>query len=377
MYVKEAVITLLLWRGHFSVVISGRSFLLPLHSMIAFVTGVLVVEYPRLIPSFYFLSIAWLLLATMMFRRHHPSPWHRCKSFIDMLVAVVRGDSFPPAQIAPYQDQKAILAHEEEWQKKVDRELKASEEAKKLAAEDADEAERVAEIIGDADNDISTKKKGGAFPVSVDILKPYLEPIQAYLAVACRLLRYVRNIFLWEECYLSFWVTLGCLVLSLLSLFVPWFFVIKWTSRLIVWTIFGPWMKFVDTYYWTPMENMTEQEILERKEKAKLLKQKYLADAIEKARVDRERAVKLKAMKQFLFGKFIMKVPVLKEDRWVDLPLPASSAVPYFPKRLPLAELAMKEAGYHRIRVPGQHLDGDMIPSVRSCIRLSVIVLIF
>lgn len=365
MYVKEALITLLFWRGHHSVMVGGKGFLLPAHSMVAFVVGVLVVEYPRLIPSFYFLAIAWLLLATMMFRRDHPNSWYRCKTFFDMLAAVVQGDSFPPAQIAPRQDEQAILAYEEEWQRKVDREFKAAEEAKQVAAEDADEAERVAEIIGNADNDISTKKKVG-FPVSVDLLKPYLEPIQAYLAVACRLLRYGRNVLLWEECYLSFWVTLGCLVLSVSSLFVPWFFVIRWTSRLIVWTIFGPWMKLVDIYYWTPMENMTEEEIKAQKEKTKSLKQKYLAEAIEKARIERERAVKLKAMKQFLFGKFIMKVPVLKEDRWTDLPLPESSAVPYSAKRLPLAELAMKEAGYHRIRVPGQHLEGDMIPSVSS-----------
>jgi hypothetical protein len=112
------------------------------------------------------------------------------------------------------------------------------------------------------------------------------------------------------------------------------------------------------------MENMTDEEIASQKMKTKRLKQKFLAEAIEKARIERERAVKLKAMKQFLFGKFIMKVPVLKEDRWTDLPLPESFAVPYAPKRLALAELAMKEAGYHRIRVPGQHLEGDMIPSV-------------
>jgi hypothetical protein len=363
MYVKEAVITLLLWRGHHSLVVGGKTFLLPAHSIIAFASSVLVVEYPQLIPSFYFLSIAWLLFATMMFRRDHPNAWHRCKTFADMFFAIVWGDSFPPAQIAPKQNEKEVLAYEQGWQKKLELELKAAEEAKKVAAEDAEEAERVAEIIGDADNDISTKRKA-AFPVKVDLLKPYLEPYHAYLVVACRLLRYVRNVILWEECYLSFWVTLGCLVLSLLSLFIPWFFVLKWTSRLLVWAIFGPWMKLVDIYYWTPMENMTDEEIASQKMKTKRLKQKFLAEAIEKARIERERAVKLKAMKQFLFGKFIMKVPVLKEDRWTDLPLPESFAVPYAPKRLALAELAMKEAGYHRIRVPGQHLEGDMIPSV-------------
>ena len=67
-------------------------------------------------------------------------------------------------------------------------------------------------------------------------------------------------------------------------------------------------------------------------------------------------------MKKCMFG--IMNVPILKEDRWQDFPRPESSAVPYNPKPLALAELAMTEAGYHRIRVPGQHLEGAMIPSV-------------
>jgi hypothetical protein len=364
LYVKEALITLIFWRGHYHFAIGGKTFLLPLHSMIAFSIGVLLLEYPQLLPSFYFFSIAWLLVATMMFRRHHPSAWHRCKSFIDIFVAVVWGDSFPPAQIEPNQDAQAVLEYESRWQAKVDEEARLAAEAKEEAEDEAEEAERAADVIGDTDTDISTKRKRSFIPVSVDLLKPFLEPLQAYLAIACRLLRYVRNVVMWEECYMAFWVTLGCLVLAVVSLFIPWFFLIKWTSRVVIWSVLGPWMKIVDIFYYTPMEHMTEEEHAKRKEAAKMLKEKYLAEAVEKARIDRERAKKLKEMKKFMFGKYIMKVPVLKEDRWQDFPRPESIAVPYNPKPLALAELAMKEAGYHRIRVPGQHLEGDMIPSV-------------
>jgi signal transduction histidine kinase len=363
LYLKEAIITLLFWRGHHAVKVAGKKYLLPLHSAFLFLIGITVVEYPQLFPSFCFLSTAWSLLASMLFRRHHPNPWMRCKGFIDIFFALLLGDSFPPATIVSNENRDEVLEYMGYWKLKAENEAKAAELAQQEALDEAEEAEQALDAIGDTDTDITTKK-GSFIPVSVDPFKKYMEPVQAYLVIACRLLRYVRNIFLWEECYLSFWLAIGSLALSVVCVFVPWFFLIKWTSRVLVWTLCGPWMKLVDIYFYTPMENMTEEEIAEQKLKAKELKKKYLAEAVERARIARERTKKLKTMKKYLFGKFIMKVPVLKDDRYVDFPLPESSAVPYTAKPLALAELAMKEAGYHRVRVPGQNLDGDMIPSV-------------
>ena len=77
-------------------------------------------------------------------------------------------------------------------------------------------------------------------------------------------------------------------------------------------------------------------------------------------------------MKKYMFGKFGIKVPVLKEDRWSDRPLPESSATPYSAKSLSLAELAMQEAGYNRTRMPGQNLVGNMVPTVSSFPNISI-----
>jgi hypothetical protein len=109
-----------------------------------------------------------------------------------------------------------------------------------------------------------------------------LEPLQAYLAIACRLIRYVRNVVIWKNVTWPFGSTLVCLVLAVVSLFIPWFFLIKWTSRIVVWSVLGPWMRIVDIFIYTPMENMTEEEHVKRKEAAKMLKEKYLAEAVEK-----------------------------------------------------------------------------------------------
>jgi hypothetical protein len=83
-------------------------------------------------------------------------------------------------------------------------------------------------------------------------------------------------------------------------------------------------------------------------------------------RIAKEHDEKMKAMKEYMFGKYVTRIPVLKEDRYRDLPMPESEAVPYRPSPLPLSEIAMQEAGYNRKRLPGQFLHGDMIPRVST-----------
>jgi hypothetical protein len=90
-----------------------------------------------------------------------------------------------------------------------------------------------------------------------------------------------------------------------------------------------------------------------------------------KTRVSQENEEKLKAMKEYMFGRFVTRVPVLKEDRYRDMPLAESSAVPYRPALVPLSELAMQEAGYKRKRLVGQHISGTLIPQVRYCCMLT------
>lgn len=115
---------------------------------------------------------------------------------------------------------------------------------------------------------------------------------------------------------------------------------------------------------------MSEDELEERDELQRLQRQELTSKAATANRIKRENAAKLRDIKKFMFGDYITKVPVLKADRHRDSPLPESQAVPYVPKPLQLADLAMREAGYKRTRLPGQHLKGDMIP-VSRCFRVS------
>jgi len=280
-----------------------------------------------------------------------------------MANALILGDSMtPPDHIEQYQNYEESQVYLEYWKKRV----AESEERAQAAFQETEDAraeyEKEMNEIGKATTDISTKQSN----MSMDPFKPLLFPIQQNLSLLLQRLRYIRFVIFWEECYFSFWVTTACFVLSFAFLFVPWIFLLRWATRIFVWLIFGPWMKLVDILYFSENEAPTEEQLLIKK-KANIIKRKLATSvAVEEARIKREDAAKLKAMKTFMFGKYITKVPVLKQDRYRDSPLPESTAVPYVAKPKTLAELAMREAGYRRTRLPGQHLAGDMIPRVAA-----------
>jgi hypothetical protein len=77
-YLEDAVMTLLLWRGHFRVKLGATEIMLPVHSFNAFVVAVLLVENPEYFPSFCFAVIAWILIAVMGWKRNSADVWGRC-----------------------------------------------------------------------------------------------------------------------------------------------------------------------------------------------------------------------------------------------------------------------------------------------------------
>lgn len=364
MYLEDALMTLLLWRGHFPVKIGGKEYLIPIHSFNAFVVAVVLVERPEYYPSFCFAVIAWIMLAIMGWRRKNPDVWARCYSFAEIMEKIVVGKcSTPPHDIKPFQDFDVAKQALERWMNR----LKEAEERAQRAQIEAEkeEAERLKELeeIGETDGDMSTKVGGG---ISIDPMKAVLHPVQLILGSVCEVLRFVKHVLYWEEAYFSFWITFASAVLAIVCLFVPWFFLIRWTARIVVWTIFGPWMKLVDIFYVSQIKPETDDERMTREQREKQQRRLATSMAAKQARLARENVAKMRDMKCAMFGRFSMKIPLLKMDRYIDRPLPESSAVPYKEKAMTLAELAMQEAGYNRVRLPGQTLVGDMIPRVES-----------
>jgi len=386
-YVEDALMTLLLWRStaSFSIPLpdfkkseeeksaarnvfekytKSQTVAFPIHSLTAFLAMVILVERPGLFPSFSFAAIAWGMIAITEYRRNSPNPWARSKGFLEMFNMLVLGSSMTtPHDIKPDENKEAAEEFQQQWTKRV----KDAEEAAAKAAAEAlkrqEEQLKEQEEIGEAEVDISTK--GGGVSINPLIaFKPILYPIQQALGTVCNGIRFTRNVIIWEENYFSFWVTLGSFVLAFCCLFVPWAFLIKWTTRIVVWTLFGPWMKAVDVYYVSKLKPLSEEEEREKKAKESETRKEATELAAKNARIKREDATKLKVMKKYRFGKFISKVPILKMDRFPDIPLPNSSATPYKPKPVTIAELAMEEAGRNRTRIPGQQLVGDMIPTI-------------
>jgi hypothetical protein len=93
----DSMTSLLLWRPqwHFGVVS------VPIHSIMAFVIAAFLVENPRMIPAFTFYGIAWIMVASMGTRAHHPSPWLRCKSFFTFMEILLRGTCHAETEVVP------------------------------------------------------------------------------------------------------------------------------------------------------------------------------------------------------------------------------------------------------------------------------------
>mmetsp|Transcript_45291 Transcript_45291/g.54934 ORF Transcript_45291/g.54934 Transcript_45291/m.54934 type:complete len:584 (+) Transcript_45291:1572-3323(+) len=356
--IQDGLITLLLWRPTNKLTITSRITIpIPLHSLNAFITGITVVEHPSLIPSVSLFCIAWFLLTTMGLRHNDPNPWNRCKSFGEIFQTLVLGKSpTAPPTIAAKENFEEIMKWTKQWKERI---VKVDQKAKKYAETNLElQEEHMKEMEDIGDTAIANKKSS----LSMDPLKPILFPIQQNLSILCEVLRLVKNIVIWEECYYSFWLTLTCIALGVACLFIPWRFCILWSSRILVWVLFGPWMKLIDIFYYRKLEQLTDEELQAQIEQNKNRQAEAYRLIAKQARIDKENAKKVKAMKKYLFGRFISEVPILKTDRFRDTPLPDSTATPHRPRKFTVAELAMYEAGTNRIKIPGQSLKGDMIP---------------
>lgn len=364
-YLEDSFKSLILWRSKTTIPIpvprliplSMRwvSLSMPLHSLMAFLCLIGMVENPELMPTFFFGSIGWILMATMEYRTSGPDPWDRCKSFQHYFWSLIWGDGLiKPHYIESNENIERIKEREKAWKKRVkDAERKAEEYAL-----EQEQYWKEMEALGDIDDDLCVVKKKFTFNPT----KAYLYPIQQWLGWIINALRITKNIVIWEESYISFWFAAVSFLLSVLSLFVPWSLIVKWTTRITVYVFFGPWMKLVDIYY----IQVDEAEESERNDRQKSERQEYLADQILQAQIVRENNTKLLDFKQYMFGEHITKVNIMKKDRFTDKPLPESSAVVYKPEKKSLGSIAMQEAGYHTVRVDGQHLVGEMIPKIHE-----------
>lgn len=351
-YLIDAIKSILFWRGQVKIF----GFWLPIHSVAVFFAGVTLAEKPSLYPSYWFFGLGWLLLSVQTWRNNTSNPWLRTKTFMSLTQELLMSMSFdgPPTRIAAHENEVESKAEEKERKDRIEKAEKQAEEYNKAQMELLQEHEAMMAQVGDqnADTDISTQNGG----MSIDPLKFILYPIQQYLAMACNALRLVKNFVIWDEPYVAYIITLASFAIGVVFLIVPWAFLIRWTSRILAWLLLGPHMKFVDIYWYSKMEDLTDEEQRQQIEETLTLQLDTARQYAAAARMLREDAIKLRDVKKALFGSFITKVPVLRSERFPDIPLHSSTATPYTKPESPVKAVTEK--------VSGQHLVGHMIPRV-------------
>jgi len=359
-YVKDFVAGLFFWRSTSKFSIFGKKKIsLPLNSICAFIMAIKLVEKPTLLPTFCFFSLGWLLTVAMRLRNAHPNPWRRSPTIRDLFLVLIFGKTrqLSSEKIEIGEGAEEAQRYSQEWADLItNAEKKAAEQAAEIAKEQ-EELYRELEEGGGANTEIASSFNGpNLTPMAV--AKKYLYPIQQTMIIVCEVVRFVRNIILWEEPIYSFWITMISFILSVLFYFVPWAFIVRWFSRLVAWALFGPWMKLLDTSGSPDSEELKEEAYRSTRRKAM---QKTIAEN----RIKNELLIKLRDFKQYFFGKFLTKVPILKLDRYVDFPLPSSSAESIVKEDgATLAEAALAEADKEDHREAGQRLKGLMIPKV-------------
>lgn len=324
---SDAVLSLIFWRGQVEI----GNVLLPLHSFLFFYASAVLVERPYLAPSFFLLSVAWIMLAVQTQRNQHPSPWNRCRSFLDYFEVLQKGQSSVSAQpINPFQGAKEAEAYEKAWSDRLEKDQQFA----------AAQAALQAEITTLGDVSIETKLGG----VPLDILER-LGRYQGMIARYCRYCRFIKIIVTWEESVVSFWITACFLAAGMVSLLLPWAFILLWTGRILVWGLLGPHMMIVDSILFAGSHE-DEGKILEKA-------MENFHKESRTARLRHQEALKLKDAKSLAYGKYITLVPSHNLSRHYDRPLPGSTAI------LELYEKKIERAPHS---IPGQQMVGVIIP---------------
>jgi hypothetical protein len=279
----DAFRSLMFWRGQVEIC----SVLMPLHSFLFFCMATDLVERPYMIVPYSLLGVAWVMIAANTMRRQHPSPWISPPSFWQYLDLLRTGKSSTTVEsIKEFEGHEAATAYENEWQKRLEQD--------RMLAERRTELESQINSIGD--DNISTKVAKSAIPL--DLLNR-LTRYQGLIGRWCGKFRFIKIIVTWEESIVSFWFTAVFLAAGLVSLILPWNFILLWTARIVIWGLFGPHMKVVDMYLRSNKKN---------DEAVRQLVNNFNVQS-KMARLRREEAVKQKDIKTIAFGKYSVQVP--------------------------------------------------------------------
>lgn len=328
--IVDSVQSLLFWRPQVQIF----DMVLPLHSLVFFLSCCKLLERPCLFPAFCFLGVGWIMLVTLTQRRQHPSPWFGCPSFRNYVQILLGGET--PSQfekIEPYHQAEKIEAYEKAWSDRVE------QDQERLATL----AELQQQLNALGDEAIHTKQANISIPL--DLLER-LTRYQGMIGQYCRYMRVVKIIVTWEEGVISFWITASFLAAGIVGLLLPWEFLLTWSMKLIVYGLLGPHMMLVDSC----LNSSSHDDKI-----SKAIQQ--LHNESKTARHRRQDALRLKDAKCLAFGKYLTQVPSFNISRHHDRPLPCSHAeVAPKLRTIPPPDRC----------IPGQQFFGKILPRTES-----------
>jgi C2 domain len=306
--VVDAMLTVFLWRGHYPVPIRFpfcRPCIvkLPLHSITAFVWGMVLAHDFEMIFSFLCFWVAWVLLATMGHRQTHPSPWKQPRSYWELLCVLIFNASPPAQTIEPNHNIEAIMAFDayqfelEKLRNEAIEHARQDKEMQQSKLENQQEKMEKETMAG------GEKLNIGMTQFALAPFKSVLMPAQTNLYRTCLSLRIASSIIMWRDSIAAFWIVTAALIASFIVAWIPWAFIFRWAFKIFVYVALGPWMKLVDVCYVSKRQNMTRAERQAQTEADfqrrydLLLGQSYLR------RLINESDQKMKDMKRYMFGK--------------------------------------------------------------------------
>ena len=175
-----------------------------------------------------------------------------------------------------------------------------------------------------------------------------------------------RNYVNWRS-YGAYFTSMELLALGTMFLIFPMHLVILWTARLCVWIVLGPLMKVVDILFihahYRTREDLEADPEFHGTELESILTSSSLEQMVHCGRLASEEAMKLKAMREYKFGKLSQLVPAVDTQRQPSIPLPNSIAQPYLGSGGDPAK-GFVDVDSKKIKwtyVVGQHLTGTMV----------------
>lgn len=238
-FLEEVLMTVWLWRGHYRIDICGWTLWLPLHSIVAFSWALIIYRDLNYIPSFVMFSIGWIFLITNEIMRRTPSRWEKPRGY-GQLWSILLFGTFFIEDIEPNDNLDTLREYEESQQRKQHRRTRAIE--LRTQYEEALLKELGPDIHEVENEDIATKAAESlADSLNVRPLKPILHPVQLKLRRYVLVARFASKFFLWKEAYYAFWITTFSFVAGALVSWVPWGVVLRWTTRVSIVFMSGPW----------------------------------------------------------------------------------------------------------------------------------------